>query len=185
MVRIIAIAIALLPAAAGAVICKTVDADGVVSYSEMPAAVCDNPVNLPEYSSYKPRIPQQPRETRPVPDAGSETGADAFGGYESLEITEPVQDGTVRDNSGKLTVVLALTPTLQPDHRVRLSVDGQAVSGNFDGLAIELSGVDRGVHRLQATVVDAAGRQLIQSQAVEFTMRQASRIGRPQPRAGG
>jgi hypothetical protein len=186
MIRHLYAALLLFPGVASAVICKSVDADGVVSYADVPAAECENPVQLPEYSRYTPRIPE------PLPDSGrTATASDGevtslFAGYDSLSISEPASGGSVRNNEGKVTVVVDLKPPLQPDHRVTLTIDGQPISGRFDSVAIDLDGVERGQHRLQARVVDADGGVLIESSPVEFTMRQASRlIPGPQPRAGG
>jgi hypothetical protein len=186
MIRYLFAALLLVPAVASAVICKSVDADGVVSYAEVPAAECDNPVQLPEYSRYAPRIPEPLPEPAGAAATGGTDEAAAFAGYESLSISEPADGGSVRNNEGKVTVVIALTPPLRPDHRVTLTIDGQPISGRFDSLAIDLDGVDRGQHRLKARVVDLGGGTLIESLPVEFTMRQASRlIPGPQPRPGG
>jgi hypothetical protein len=184
MIRHLFTALLLFPGVASAVICKSVDADGVVSYADVPAAECDNPVELPEYSRYTPRVVQSLPDKNIADEDASP--APAFAGYERMEISEPASGGSVRNNEGKMTVVLALSPALQPDHRVSLTIDGQPISGRFDTLAIDLDGVERGQHRLQARVVDANGATLIQSAPVEFTMRQASRlIPGPQPRVGG
>jgi hypothetical protein len=156
---------------AQAVICKTVDADGVVSYADVPAAECPQKVDLPDYSRYAPRL---------IPEAAAEDAAaparERFTGYKSIDIVQPKPGGSVRNNEGKVPVSILLDPALQPGHRVGLIVDGRALSGTFDGLAIELSGVQRGTHELQAVISDASGKRLIQSSPVQFTMRQASRL---------
>ena len=38
-----------------AVVCKTVDAEGVVGYTDVPVEECANPITLPDYSRYAPR----------------------------------------------------------------------------------------------------------------------------------
>lgn len=159
----------ILPVNAYAVICKTVDADGVVSYSDVPAAECRTPVELPDYSRYTPRPIQQP--ARPAGDQQEENSKPAFVSYRSIQILQPEPDGTVRSNEGKVPVSIALEPPLQEGHLVRLYVDGEAVRGRFSGVDIELGGLERGTHQLRAEVVDAAGTRQIGSASISFTLR--------------
>lgn len=162
------LALALAASPAHAVICKTIDADGVVSYSDIPAAECPQKVDLPDYSRYTPRpLPASIRDESPA-----ETAEAPFAGYREVAIVEPEQDGTVRDNEGKVMVSIALEPPLQDGHRVRVYIDGQPVPGSFDGTAIELRGVERGTHQLFAQVLDATGSSVARSDSVSFTMRQ-------------
>lgn len=150
---------------ASAVICKSVDADGVVSYTDLPVQECQNPVRLPDYSRYSPR----PIATPASPVTASE--AAGFAGYTSLAIVAPEANGTVRSNEGRVSVGINLEPLLQQNHRIRLLLDGQAVPGDFDGPVIDLSGVERGTHSLRAQVTDATGTVLISSPSVLFTLR--------------
>lgn len=161
-------ALAMAASPAHAVICKTVDADGVVTYSELPAAECPQKVDLPDYSRYTPRPLPASIEDDSSPDTASE---EAFAGYREIAIVEPEQDGTVRDNEGKVMVSITLEPPLQDGHRVRVYIDGQPVPGSFDGTAIELRGVERGTHQLLAEVLDATGSSMARSDRVSFTMR--------------
>jgi hypothetical protein len=164
----------VLSAQAWAVICKMVDADGVVSYSDVPAAECRTPVELPDYSRYTPRPIQQP--ARPAGDQQEENSEPAFVSYRSIQILQPEPDGTVRSNEGKVPVSIALEPPLQEGHLVRLYVDGEAVRGRFSGVDIELSGLERGSHQLRAEVVDAAGTRQIGSASISFTLRKVGRF---------
>ncbi|MGB5762640.1 MAG: hypothetical protein WBM58_08845, partial [Sedimenticolaceae bacterium] len=92
--------------------------------------------------------------------------------YQSIQIEQPADKGTVRNNEGKVAISIGLEPPLQQGHRVNVYLDGKVIPGSFDGLAIELSGVDRGTHSLRASVSDADGKLLIESPAVSFTLRQ-------------
>lgn len=165
-----------VPGVASAVICKTVGPDGSVTYADVPAAQCEQPVDLPAFSTYTPRVPVR-ATAGPVPGAAVD-GAD-FAGYRALSITQPADGGTVRDNTGQVNVSLQLEPGLQSGHHVRLTLDGAPVSGNFGGLAIDLSNVPRGTHTLTAAIHDAGGARLIASDTIRFTMRQASILNRP------
>lgn len=187
------IALLLLPGMAQAVICKSVDAEGVVSYTDVPAAECRKPVKLPPNSTYQPR--QLPASIGGDKKAREDVEK-PFGRYESIKIIQPEADGTIRSNEGKVPIAIALQPALQPGHHVVLFVDGSAVPGEFDGLVIELSGVERGTHSVRAKITDAAGKTLIESPAVSFTLRQTGLLDSgatgpgpptplPRPRPGG
>ena len=167
MIRSVLFALLLVPGLASAVVCKTVDADGVVSYEDLPADECPQAVKLPDYSRYAPRAIEQPRAAN-----SSATGsAVRFERYTSMEIVQPQPDATVRSNDGKVPVSIALEPALQQGHSVKLFLDGQPISGTFDALAIELAGVERGSHSLQASVVNPSGQRMIESSPVRFTLR--------------
>lgn len=156
-----------------AVICKSVDADGVVSYSEVPAAECPEVVKLPDYSRYTPR-PVTPPTNEPNDVVEAPAVEQPFTGYDRIAITEPEPNGTVRSNDGIVQVGVTLQPSLQPGHRIKLFLDGGAVAGEFDGPAIQLSGVERGTHSLRAVVSDESGRRLGDSPSIRFTLRQIS-----------
>ena len=163
-----AVLLLVVPGLAHAVICKTVDADGAVTYTDVPVEQCENKVELRGLSGYTPRPVPQPAAERSPAAAEPEP----FAGYQSMQIAQPESDGTVRSNEGKMSVAVNLQPDLQPEHKLFLSVDGNLMPGGFDGTVIELSGIERGTHTLRASVRDAGGRELIGSAEVRFTMRQ-------------
>lgn len=166
MHRPLLLVLLVVPALAHAVICKTVDSEGVIGYTDVPVGECLNPVDLPDYSRYAPRPIERPDNTR-----GASGNVINFQRYTSLRVLKPAANGTERSNEGRVTVVLQLEPGLQRGHHVRLFLDGREVPGQFDGTAIEMTGVERGSHGLRARVFDAAGRALIESPSVRFTLR--------------
>ena len=99
--------------------------------------------------------------------------------YTSLAITHPAAEETIHDNTGTLTVELALTPALQTEqgHRIKLLLDGTAmpVSGTTSLTFME---IDRGAHTLQAAVENPSGEILIVSEPVSFYMWRASALFR-------
>ncbi len=171
MRRTVLVLVTLFPAVTHAVICKSVDADGVVSYTDVPADECQQVLKLPDYSRYAPRPIQRPSNAsgQNLPEQ-----PEPFIGYQSIKIQQPEANGTVRSNEGIVPVSVALEPSLQPGHRIKLFLDGGAVSGEFDSPAIELNGVQRGTHNLRAVVSDANGRRLGDSPTVRFTLRQTT-----------
>jgi hypothetical protein len=148
-----------MPGLAHAVICKTVDADGVVGYTEVPALACTAPVKL----------------SADVPASGKPGAA---GGYQSIRILHPEMDAEIVSNDGKVPLVMALEPPLQPGHRIGIFLDDALVPNGFDGLSVELTGVDFGPHRVRAVVFDGDITRLIESAAVRFLLQKAAAPGR-------
>jgi len=164
-----------------AVICKTVDDQGNVSYSDVPADQCQHKVRLPEVSTFTPRpLP----ETTQTPDGESETGEGESVGYTEMRIDQPEADGTVRSNQGQVPVSVVLEPALQQGHQLRLLLDGIIVQPGFDSQTVILSGVERGTHTLQAQVVDAAGVVLQSAGPLSFTLQRTS-VATPARPPGG
>jgi hypothetical protein len=168
---ILPVLLLVVPSLAHAVICKTVQPDGTVSYADVPAAECQQPVDLPDYSRYAPRPIQQQQWTRSSPTGGNLVRTER---YTSMAIVKPGPGSTVRDNDGQVVVNIALQPGLQQNHKVMLYLDGAPVGSGFEGTNIELNGVRRGSHSLRAVVLDPSGQRLIEAPAVRFTLRQAS-----------
>ena len=171
--------VGLLPGIGHAVICKTIAADGTVSYADLPPEACPKPLKLPDYSRYKPRVatPPQSRDQQPSDASASPSEQQApapFTGYRSMRFDQPSPGETLRSNSGTVPVSLVLEPQLQAGHRIRIKLDGLYVDGSFTGTSIQLSNVPRGTHTLSATVFDADGRALISASGGPFTLRKPS-----------
>jgi hypothetical protein len=101
--------------------------------------------------------------------------------YEQVRITDPLDQETVRDNSGNMLVSVALKPGLQAPfgHKLQLLLDGESVS---TGTAINfsLTGIDRGTHTLQVIVLGADDAPLASSPTTTFHLHRAV-IQRKQP----
>ena len=146
---------------------KWVDENGVVQYSDRPHAGAER-IKLPgTISGYSPvpvaqQASNQDDETAPV--------AGPFR-YQSLTISAPAAEVTLWNIESVLNVSLALTPGLQSDHQLRVYLDGGAPqvvnSANF-----QLEEVHRGVHNIQAEVVDVSGALVIRSQPNRFYVQQ-------------
>ena len=96
--------------------------------------------------------------------------------YESFEIVSPGAEETLWNIEGVLNVSMALSPPLQAGHQVRVYFDGnpQIVSGT----SLQLQEVWRGVHNLQAEVLDETGKMLIRSRTNRFYVQQTTVRGR-------
>ena len=144
------------------------DEDGVVHYSDRPQPGAKL-IDLGDFSASRPRPTTRATTNRDT--ESDDEQATAFG-YSSIDIASPSAEETLWNIEGNLSVTVALTPTLRPGHQVRVYFDGtpQMVSGtNF-----QLQDVYRGVHNLQAEVIDETGKLLIRSRPSRFYVQQNS-----------
>ena len=144
------------------------DEEGVVHYSDRPHP-----------GAARITIDEQNTSTSPA-SARTASGADgneeeeAAGPfrYESFEITSPAAEETLWNIESVLNVSLSLSPGLQPGHQVRVYFDGtpQIVGGT----SFQLQEVYRGVHNLQAEVLDETGTMMIRTRTNRFYVQQTT-----------
>ena len=105
------------------------------------------------------------------PDAASEDAPRSVA-YASFEVASPRAEETLWNIGGVLNVSLALSPPLQPGHQVRVYFDGNPRM--VSGMSFQLEEVWRGVHNLQAEVIDETGKMMIRSRPSRFYVQQNS-----------
>ena len=150
---------------------KWVDDDGVVHYSDVPREGAEQIQLLGDE-----RRPQRPAYAAPVRTQPAATDDDATAAtaftYDSIEVVAPAPEETLWNIEGVLNVALRITPGLRPEDQVRVYFDGeeQLVSGtNF-----QIQEVYRGVHNIQAEVVDSTGKLMGRSLPNRFYVQQNS-----------
>jgi len=148
---------------------RWVDSDGVVHYSDRPQQGAEK-IELPEANTTgMRRYEAQPGNTQPA--AGDETARNTeFTRYEDLSITSPAAEETLWNIEGVLSVSLVLNPALQPGHQVRVYFDGEPKI--VEGTSFQLQEVWRGVHNIQAEILDPTGKLMIRSQPSRFYVQQ-------------
>ena len=153
------------PAFAGQTVYKWVDEKGVTHFSDQPVAGAEKvemssganrPASPPP--SYMPPAPQETRKAGPA--------------YSRFVIASPQQDQAFINTGGTVTVQLAATPSISPNHSVTLYLDGAPVS-DFSGDSHEFSNMPRGTHTVKA-VVSAGGKTIQETPVVTFHVRQES-----------
>ena len=154
---------------------KWVDEDGVVHYSDVPVEGAEI-VNLSEYSRSTGARIARPRAAQQEADAAAPEDTGPFR-YESLTVTSPGAEETLWNIEGTLSVSLALTPSLQAGHQVRVYFDGEPRM--VPGTSFTLDEVWRGVHNIQAEVIDETGKLMIRSRPNRFYVQQNTVITRP------
>lgn len=155
----------LATAAASAEVWRWVDDDGVVHFSDTPREGAER-VDVSE--ARRTTGAQLYRDTSP---AGDEQAAEEQPfQYDSLTITSPGAEETLWNIEGTLNVTLSLSPGLQSGHQVRVHFDGSPQLVNSTSFTIDE--VWRGVHNIQAEVLDETGRLMIRSQHNRFYVQQ-------------
>jgi hypothetical protein len=144
------------------------DENGVVHYSDRPEPGAKR-INLPESNIV--RATAAPSGNAAAADSAESTPDQPFR-YESLEVVAPSPEETLWNIDGVLSVSLALSPALQPGHQVRIYFDGNARV--VSGTSFQLEDVYRGVHNIQAEILDEAGEMKIRSLPNRFYVQQTS-----------
>ena len=161
---------------------RWVDETGQVHYSDRPREGAEE-IQLP---AQRPATPPQRSTTNPPPTRTPAPAA-AEQAYQRISVTQPAQQETLWNIEGNLDVTVELSPALRNGHRVAVTLDGALVDPRPSGLSFQIPNVFRGVHNLEALVLDARGDVLVRSDPVTFMVQQTSirnpqRPIRPQPR---
>ena len=148
---------------------RWVDEDGVVHYSDRPRAGAEQVILPSDNQVTRRRQPAPAPRAQPAGDQQSEPAAFK---YESFSVAAPAPEETLWNIGGVLDVSLELQPSLRDGHRVRVFFDGneQMVSGT----SFQIEEVYRGVHNLQAEIVDATGKLMIRSVPNRFYVQATS-----------
>ena len=172
MQRIFLLLLVLVCATVSAQVFRRIGSDGQVYFSDQPGPDAEQVEVSPAQAISLPAVPEQTGAAQQQNDVSTT--------YSKFTIVSPTSDQGVRANDGNVTVSLSLEPKLMPGHTVRLDVDGedgeQIKTGG--GLSIELSNLSRGLHTVEATVVDAQGSAVIQTGPVSFNVLRVAAGGR-------
>ena len=91
-----------------------------------------------------------------------------------FNVVSPGQQETLWNIQGNLNVQVELSPALQSGHRLDAYLDGERIVLGATGSQFTLSNVFRGLHTLQAVIVDQSGEEVLRSLAVTFMVQQTS-----------
>lgn len=147
---------------------RIVHPDGTVEFTDQPAPGAKE-IALPQAQGYEaPPVP------RPTPPAASPSPPKEET-YKRVAIVAPGADETLRDGETTVQVRVEVLPTLKPEHRLAILLDGAQVAEGR-GPGFDLRGIERGTHALVAEIRDAQGKTVQRSVPVTFHMRQHSRL---------
>lgn len=142
----------------------TRDANGVLVFSDSPQPGAEE-VNL----SSRINVMQATDATLPKPKPPAK---EPF----TVEIVQPEDQGTVRDNTGSVYVSGKISPMFQRGLRVRLLIDGKAHAEPQNSAVFILRDVERGEHKLQMELFDQNGKLIATSPVTTFYLHKASVI---------
>ena len=154
---------------------KWTDEDGVVHFSDVPTQGAEE-IQLPAEVNRPAPAPQ--RITRQARGTAADESVESLAfQYESLSIDSPVAEETLWNIAGVLNVTLTSKPALQPGHRLRFYFDGtprMVASPSF-----QIDEVHRGIHTIQAEIIDRSDNLMIRSAPSQFYVQQTNIIVRP------
>ena len=171
--------------AAGESAYRWVDENGVVHYSDrpMPGAI---QVELAGSQRLSTQRPARATPSAPVPQAQDRPAQV----YRAFNVLRPGQQETLWNIGATLDVEVELSPGLQPGHHLGVFLDGELIDLGAASLQFQVPEVFRGLHTLQAVILDGSGEEVLRSLAVTFMVQQTSILNpnnpnRPPPRPAG
>jgi len=162
---------ALAAAAAVADTWTWTDDEGVVHYSDRPHPGAER-IAIAEPNTGQGLSRRSSSNATDPNAAGDDTDETAPIRYESFEVTSPGAEETLWNIDAVLNVTLTLNPGLQPGHQVRVYFDG--TPRMVGGTSFQLEEVYRGVHNLQAEVLDETGKMMIRTRTNRFYVQQST-----------
>jgi hypothetical protein len=158
--------------AASSRIYKTVDENGNVVFTDIPPKDGDQTksVAVETPNTFQTTTAGEDRQDWIV-DPTDEDEA------ETLAITTPANNASVRENAGNVNIMARVDPELRIGHKIRIVLDGSPEQAGAQNAFI-LPNVDRGTHTLVAEVIDDAGNVVISSPPTTFHLQ---RVSAPRP----
>ena len=148
---------------------KWTDENGVVHFSDRPQPGAEK-VDLPDSNPGRTSSSNRSRNTSQAQDGAEGPETIAPFSYESIEVANPAAEETLWNIEGVLSVSLSLSPELQPGHQVRVYLDGTPQLVRT--ASFQLEEIYRGVHNIQAEVIDETGKLMIRSRPSRFYVQQ-------------
>ena len=147
------------------------DENGTVHYSDRPFPGAQT-IDLRAAQGF---AAPQPIQATPEPtDAVPAEAADPVQAYTAFTVVQPVQQETLWNIGAVLNVEVELAPGLQSGHRLGAYLDGQLIDVGATSTQFQLPEVFRGMHTLQAVVLDEDDTEVLRSLATSFMVQQTS-----------
>jgi len=149
---------------------RWLDADGQVHYSDRPIPG-STPIELATGGAApRPASAAQPSGSAPEREAAQDPAL----AYQAFNVLQPAQQETLWGTGGTVDVVVEISPALQSDHHLGYYLDGVLTDLGSRSEAFQLQEVVRGIHTLQAAILDDAGEEVLRSLALTFMVQQTS-----------
>jgi hypothetical protein len=154
------------------------DETGQVHYSDRPNPGAQE-IELRTAQGFATRQPSAPQSPATEPAAT----APQVQAYELFNVVQPAQQETLWNIGAMLNVEVDLAPQLQQGHHLGVYLDGELVDVGARAPQFQVPDVFRGLHTLQAIVLDASGQEVLRSLAVTFMVQQTSILNPNTPNA--
>jgi hypothetical protein len=159
-----------------------VDADGRRHFSDRPVPGATL-IELPDGGPSAPATRTTASTTTRIPQPPAEAPAPAVG-YTRFDVLSPSNEQTLWNIGGTLSMQVAVEPALQPSHVLDVIMDGERVELGARGAQLTIPEVYRGLHTLQAVIVDSvSGSEILRSQPVTIMVQQTSILNPNNPNA--
>jgi hypothetical protein len=167
----------LISLTCGAAIYMQKDANGGISYSDMPTGNSTR-IDLPPapVTTFAPATGPAPTKSKKgnTPAAADEsTDSDQHAEYTAFFISSPSEQQTFQ-NQRDIGVDISITPKLQKGDLIQLSVDGNNVGEAAATTHFQVNQLPRGTHQISATLLDANKSVLKQTPAINFFVHYAA-----------
>ena len=159
-------------AAAAATVWTWVDENGQQHYSDRPVEGATQ-IEIQGAQGFTGLMPRRPAAA-PGQAAETATPEPVVEAYSRFSVVSPSQQETLWNIEGNLSVQVDLEPALQAGHRLNAYVDGTLMTVGATSNTFTVPEVYRGLHSLQAVIMDAEGREVLRSLAVTFMVQQTS-----------
>lgn len=175
---VLVVSFLMIVGASYAQVYKWTDAQGNVHFSDTPHEGAEQ-LKIPETQTYSP-----PASQLPSPPQTEDKLDDKKHTYTTVNITQPDNEGTIRNNQGYVAVALQLEPELFPGDMVQMIFDGAPLGAPQPNLKFQLNGINRGSHTITVEVIDSNGDVVNTSNTVTFFMHRP-RVGMAAGGKGG
>ena len=141
------------------------NADGVLVYSDSPKPGAEE-VEVKESNKMSSSIDTSILDINPK----------AIEEKYQVEISQPANNATVRDNTGSVYVSGRIKPIFKQGLKIQLLLDNQPYEKPQSHSMFVLRNIDRGEHQLKMDLIDDKGKIIASSEPITFYMHRASVI---------
>lgn len=162
-------------------ICSWTDANGITHFStnQTKGATCKEitPSAPIKYDAGQP--PASRRPAAPVRNSTHSGNAPALAANVATQIAilSPIDEATVRNNSGNIDVTVMVVPKLGEQQTIQLTLDGKPVGEPGRNIQQQLHNIDRGSHQLSADLLEN-GKVIASAPPVTVFLHRASILNR-------
>lgn len=139
------------------------DESGVLVFSDSPKPGAEE-VKVSKKTNVLPSVDTSILDTTP------QVLRDEF----TIDITQPADSETVRDNTGSVHVIGRIKPIFKQGYKIQLLLDGKLTEKPQSHSMFVLRNVDRGEHQIQLQLLNQKGKVIASSEPVTFYMHRAS-----------